>query len=145
VSKRVSMTPVEQTISLLEYDEEGTTTVTFRQALRGAVEAIAAMYAKSTMEWDDNSGGRVRQETEVNQRAVETKMVSLTLAESNLLWDDDTPVFKFSKRGAFSQLSSEAEFLAAWERLPAELAEEIFTACLTVNPQWDLARQRGKA
>ena len=137
MSAKISKIPVVKEFQLTDFDPDGDTTVTFRQARRFEAEQRAELFAKQIYEYDDASVGTVRREQQFNYKAVQREEVRLTLCGSNLVYDDDTPVFKFKEEHGVMVLDmSSRQFETAWGNLPDDVATEIHSKCIVLNPQW---------
>lgn len=112
--------------------------VSFRQARAGEQRRLANLNAEQTQTWDDTSLGKIQLTRRWNPEDIKQFRVFLTMAGCDLANEDGAPLFRF-KEGRLSM--AQAEFLAAWDTLPVELANELHQKCLVANPQWDFANQ----
>ena len=132
--------PVElqQTIKLLKADPTGETWVRIKQATTREDAALSALWAKTSLEWDDEQQGKVRQYNEISRAQIMAESVRLTLLECNITCHEGKPLFPPIDMAA--QRSIE-DFHKAWGKLPMAWAEEIYQAVLEINPQWRPGRE----
>lgn len=115
-------------------DEHGH--VSFRQARAGEQRRLANLNAEQTQTWDDQNLGKIQLTRRWNPEDIKQFRVYLTLAGADLSNENGDPLFRL-KEGRVSM--AQAEFLAVWDSLPVELANELHQKCLAANPQWDYA------
>lgn len=123
----------------LKSDPEGVAKVTVRQASQG--ENIQRQDAGSTRRqvWGDDTD-KMAIEFDYNFLELQRKEAYLTLASVTGIEDEfGNPLFRSAEtsRGArVSAAMSEDEFNAAYNKLPAEVCEEIAGYVHEVNPSW---------
>lgn len=129
---------LQQTIKLLKADPTGETWVRIKQATTGEDAILSGLWAKTALEWDDASQGKVKQYNEVSRAQIRAEAVWLTLLECNITGKDKKPLFPAIDHMA---RRDKGKFFTAWNPLPPEWSEEIYEAVLEVNPQWRPGRE----
>lgn len=130
---------IEQTFNLEDTDEkyesEGTY-VTIKQATQGEHEKRQDLYAtlRSIYGGDTGSFEMVQRWNMSELHRHETRLV---MTDCNILDEDGNQLFrvKQSKAGKYIDMT-DTEFNAAWSKLPVDIAEEIHSKVLELNPLW---------
>ena len=135
--------PVEKTFKLLQADPDGDTTVRIRQATRSAQEQRMDLSAEATRIWNDDAFGEVQVKQRISMAELHRLEVWCTLVDCNILDEGSTEksekplfVFKNNRQGQQYLAMTQAEFARAWGKLPDEIAEEIYSKVIDLNPQW---------
>jgi len=129
--------PLEKTFELLQTDPAGETSVTIRQATRAAQDARMDLTAEASRIWNDAEVGRVEVKQRISLADLQRMEVLMTLCACNIEDEDGQPLFKFKRDSTGrSHLASEKQFEHAWGSLPDEVAREIHSKVVEVNPQW---------
>jgi len=138
-----------------EFDPDQETYVDFRQARRGESEQREEMFAKVVHQYNDQEHGVIRREQNLNYRSQQAREVYLTMCACNIEISETPkakagtkkteeapepvlrPLFLFKDYDGVPGLSMrEQEFEKAWNSLPDQVAEELHTFCLQINPHW---------
>ena len=141
--------PVTQEFPL-ETDPEGKARVTFRQASWGEQAERETIFAKQSIEYDDDARGTVRQTFNWTQSQLIQKELFLTLSGAvDLMYQeynkdgepkgDPKELFTFltSSSGRSRLNISESEFLKRLsDYVPPEMVKEMHKLCREVNIQW---------
>lgn len=120
---------------VLDYD--GISTVEIKQATTGAVRRLAELFADQTQVFDSRNPNLSQVRRNWNYETLKMERVYATLCGSDLKWEDETPVFRFKESKNGSEIADKSEFMATWDRLPPELAEEIYRCVIDLNIIWD--------
>lgn len=131
-------TPEEKEFQLLVMDPTGETHVRIRQATQREHEMRAELWATASRVIRDGGGGEMELKQRISFPEIMRREVYLTITECNITKEDDTPLFTFRKDNlGRSQLTmSEAAFGVAWGLLTPEMAAELHSKVLEVNPSW---------
>lgn len=112
------------------------TKVSIRQATQFDNERRAELFAKTERIFDQNPG-EVRIKSQWTIQQLKRLEVYCTLVDCNIEDSDGNPLFKFAvNNGVRSLAMSMGEFEAAWGKLPAIVANEIYAKVLEVNFDW---------
>ena len=135
--------PIEKTFKLLQIDPDGDTTVRIKQATRSAQEARMDLSAEATRIWNDDAFGEVQVKQRISMAELHRLEVWCTLVDCNILDEGSTEktekplfLFKNNRQGQQYLAMTQAEFGRAWGKLPDEIAEEIHSKVIELNPQW---------
>ena len=132
----------------LETDEAKEAIVTIRQATWGENAQRETIFAKQSMEWNDDDRGTVRQTFNWTQSQLIQKEIYLTLANVVGLKiqqvdkhgepkGDPEELFPFVTANGKSRLAlSEDEFYKRLDNVPDEMVKEIHQCVRKVNIQW---------
>jgi hypothetical protein len=132
----------------LESDDTGEAFVTIRQATWAENSQRETIFAKQSIEYDDDARGTVRQTFNWTQGQLIAKEIYLTLAGARGIQLEEVDkkgeptgevkeVFTFVESGGKSRLSvSEDRFYEQLGRLPESLVREIHGYVREVNIQW---------
>ena len=118
-------------------DPSNDTWVEIRQATQAEQEARAEITATATREYKTGSNvvAVTQRWTPEEQMRME---VFLTLAGTNILDENEKPVFVFRPVDGKKKLDMSMEaFAAVWGHFPSSVAKAIHDAVLEVNPQWN--------
>ena len=131
-------TPVEKVIKLTIADPTGETYVTFRQATQGVVDMLEDLRSAGTeYSYHDEEKGRMVVTPKQSAATIRRMQIFWTLCDCNIVDSDDTPLFQIINDGQHAHLVGNPDmFKAAWDKLDAEVGDEVYQAMLTVNPQW---------
>lgn len=131
-------TPLEKQFRLEAWDPEGDSYVTIRQARQWQHEKREDLFAETSRIWREGDLGEVEMKQRVSFSEVMRTEVELTLVDSNLVDENQKPVFKFRKMENGRQIldMTKAEFAYAWGLLEPALAREIHEKVFELNPQW---------
>ncbi len=134
---KISVKQIMKTFHL-EYDIEGNTSVSIRQATTADKIVIADLFAEQTQIWEDADVGKIQMKRKWNPEALKQARAFATLVGADLEDDDGNPIFRFGNTKNGPELSMQkVEFNRAWGSLPIELTEEIYKLILKVNTDWD--------
>jgi hypothetical protein len=130
---RLNKKPVEKTFTV--ESEFGEFSITIRQARVGDKIRRDDLVSESSLVLNDKVLG-----TEIKQRLnpgeIRRFEVYLTMTDCNIEAEDDagklTPWFSFIN----GRLTDQASFERAYNQLPEEVADQIHTKVVEVNPQW---------
>jgi hypothetical protein len=149
--------PEEYTLDLPDdLDPNHDTVVTIRPATVEQNAVRDELWTKQKRTYNSDSPNAMTIESESTYSQRQATEVYITLVGSNLEYQpvdmhgepkgDPVPLFKFGSKGNESYLDmTREEFLAAWGKLPQEVADEIHRCVLLKNPQWDLFRAEPKS
>lgn len=111
--------------------KDGPTTVRVRQVKKGDAKLRDDLYAKFERRFEGNT---ITVAQIISLDDVQRKEVYLTLAGCNILGvDGKTPLFIFRE----DRLRDENEFNAAWAILDPDVAAEIHSKVIEMNPMWN--------
>lgn len=132
--------PVEKRFELKDtdrkYNSEGTYIVV-RQATQLEQERRQQVFADLRSRWGED-GSMVELVQSMNQPALHRVEAMLTLADTNILDENQEPLFQFKedKKGRSRIAMSEKSFTDAWGGLPMVVTDEITKFVHEVNPAW---------
>lgn len=84
--------------------------------------------------------GRIVSLADVNQGALARLEISMTLTDTSLGLQDDSKL-RFVTSGSIRRVESEEQFNRWYNSIPSPWANEIYLACLEVNPSWDPSKR----
>jgi hypothetical protein len=131
-------TPIEKVIRLTTSDPTEETYVTIRQATQQVVDSLEDFRNDGTQySYNDAERGVVKVNPGKGAAEVRRMQVFWTMCDCNILGSDDKPLFQVVNDGKHTHLVGDpAAFKAQWGQLDPLVADEIFAAVLSVNPQW---------
>ena len=115
------------------------TTVTIRQALQSEHDQRQDIWALTKQVYNNDEPGEVQVIRNMSMAALRRKEIYLTLIGSNLIdAANDKPLFpsRDGKDGLPKLALHEDQFADAWGRLLPDIAEEIHSKVLELNPIW---------
>jgi hypothetical protein len=127
--------PIEQTFTLDKTDahygnEQGSTTVTIRQASQEAAETIDQLYALVKRRYSDDVPGEVVVEQKLSIQTLRRTQAFHTLVSSNI--EDEKGKLLFTEKVT----CCEDKFKAAFGALPTDVVDEIMECVYKVNLKW---------
>jgi hypothetical protein len=131
-------TPEEKEFQLLQSDPSGETTILVRQATMRENTLRADLWATASRIMRDGMGSEIELKQRISMPEIMEREVYLTLVACNIEAESG-PLFKFARDSSTGRpyLSmSEAKFHEAWGMLPADVALEIHSKVIEVNPTW---------
>jgi hypothetical protein len=113
------------------------TIVTVKQARQGEAELRANYFAKLERKWNDDTPGEVTLIQNIGYEELKRLEVWLTLVECNLEDENGKALFPSKQVGGHPVLAmTKQQFFDTWSRLPPDIADEIHSKVLEVNPLW---------
>ena len=132
-------TPEVKDFQLLEADPTGETTVTFRQATTREHTLRADLWATASRIMRDGMGSEVELKQRISFPEIVRREVFLCIVGCNIEGPDGKLLFNFRQDPATGRpyLSmNEADFGLAWGSLPLDVALEIHSKVIELNPTW---------
>ena len=117
-----------------KYETEGTS-VTIRQAAQYEHERRSGLYAEMVSRVAQD-GTTMEVVSRFSQPELHRIEVMLTLADCNIVDENDEPLFKFTGKGTDRRVTDEAAFFKAWGKLPTFVADQIHDCVLKLNVGW---------
>lgn len=84
--------------------------------------------------------GRIVSLADVGQGALAHLEIGMTLTDTSLGLQDGSAL-RFVTSGSVRKIESEDQFSRWYNSIPSPWANEIYTACLEVNPSWDPSKR----
>lgn len=122
-----------------KYGNEGEpTTVTIRQATQGQHAERQSLFSTLERKWSELDPDQVSLVTQLSSAELMRMEVWLTLTECNLLDEEGDLLFPSKKNGKGDSVISmtRKQFNDAWAKLFPDVALEIHSKVLEVNPLW---------
>lgn len=132
----LSMKPIVGTFVLDLADPTGDTTVVVRQVTVGDQIELENLFADQTQVWNGTQDRAVRISRRWNFEELKRHRVWRTLLACNIVTEEGKDWFEFSIKAGEPVPGPKNRFFSAWDALPPEVAEEIYTYVLEMNPQW---------
>ena len=149
MSKKVVTNVISEEIPLKKYDETGKTWVQFQRPKRWEAEQLASTQAQSELIYNTEQRGEVRHRERVPLAIIESQMASMCLVNSNLIDEDDKPLFVPGKtcREARKELTSKIQdgFYKVWHDLDNEICEEIVDLLRSWHTPFNWRAEEGEA
>lgn len=111
--------------------------VTFRQHNTSDTERRGSFLGKRSFKSEGN--GDFTQIVDFSGDALRRLEVQAVLSGTDL-FNSAGKELKFEQSGSYPKVLSTAEFNKWWDDMPPQWAEEIHSACLEINPEWDPKR-----
>ena len=132
-------TPEQREFPLDKADPTGETKITIKQATTREHTLRAEMWATASRIMRDGMGSEVELKQRISFPEIVRREVFLTLVACNIQAENGEPLFKFAQDSTTSRpylAMSEDKFAVAWGLLPIEIALEIHSKVIEVNPTW---------
>ena len=135
---KLKIKPIIKTFKL-EYDVEGQATVTVRQIKTGDLVRLGDLFSEQTQVWDDEDYGTVQLKRKWNAEELKQERAYCSLVGLDLTIEEtDEPWFRFKEGKNGPELDmSRAAFIERWGLLDPELATEIYSYVVKMNPVFD--------
>ena len=137
------ISPIYETFNLEKSDEKYgndsgvPTTVTIKQARQGEAELRANYFAKLERKWNDEIPGEVTLIQNIGYEELKRLEVWLVMVECNLEDENGKLLFPSRDSGTKTSLAmTKQQFYDTWSKLPPDIADEIHSKVLEVNPLW---------
>ena len=114
--------------------------VTVRQATQAQNEKRSHIYSEVTnvINRSDEMSAELQLRQHWSLEELKRMEVFLTMVDCNVLAPNDEPLFKFRQKGNKQVMNMTTnEFAEAFGKLPTDIASEIHSMVLKVNPSWD--------
>lgn len=108
-----------------EGSDDEPTSVTIKQAAQGEHTIRMDLWSRFTRQFE---GDQLQVVQDISPAHVQRKEVFLTMTACNIEGEDGEPLFKFPL--------VEKQFIKAWNLLPVQVANEIHSKVLEMNPIW---------
>lgn len=130
--------PVEKIVPLVKCDSSGDTLVSVRQATKGVVDKLEDLRTAGTeYSWNDEEHGKMHMKPSKGAAEIRRSQVFWTMSSCNIIDENGQPLFQSMSDGNTSHLvMDEVKFQRAWDKLPPDVADEIFDAVVSINTQW---------
>jgi len=111
--------------------------VVIRQARQKEVMERQSLFNRLEQLFSRSDPGEVTLVQNISMEELRRKEVQLTLIESNITDEDGKLLFPSKQDGPEKRLALDSrEFFEAWGSLPPDIADEIHSKVLEVNPLW---------
>lgn len=112
-------------------------TVKFRQGTIGDDNLRTTYINTRRLKQED---GQYVTVSDINQNSLGKMEMRLTLCETDLALQDESKL-DFMQSGSIRRVKSDSQFDRWYNSLPSQWANEIYKACLEVNPSWDPSKR----
>jgi len=131
-------TPTDKVVKLTISDPTGETYVTFKQATQGTMDMLEDLRSAGTeYSYHDQEKGKMVITPKQSAATIRRMQIYWTLTDCNILDEDEKPLFQIVNDGKRTHLVGSPEaFQVAWDKLDPDVADEVYQAMLSVNPQW---------
>lgn len=125
-------------VSDKKYGTDGEPTiVTIRQATQEQNEKRSAVWSEVTQVMAPSQDMEIKLRQRWTLEELKRMEVFLTLVGSNIMDENNQPLFRFRNEGGRQRLDmSDLEFARAWGKLPPDVAVEIHDKVLEINMTW---------